>query len=115
MGRFCNNRGISVNILTATNTGIPSHEASAVAEALVTNFCHFGTPRELHSDRAVSCAAGSFTVPQNEHHAPALPVGRYGGVLHQDGQRAPMKVGRIRGTGTREIAPLSPSLQDIHS
>jgi transposase InsO family protein len=31
---------------------IPDQEASAVADALVTNFfCRFGIPRELHSDQ----------------------------------------------------------------
>jgi transposase len=30
---------------------IPNQEASAVAQALVTNFCHFGVPRELRSDQ----------------------------------------------------------------
>jgi transposase InsO family protein len=31
---------------------IPNQEASTVAEALVTTFfCHFGVPRELHSDQ----------------------------------------------------------------
>jgi hypothetical protein len=30
---------------------IPNQEASTIAEALVKNFCHFGIPRELHSDQ----------------------------------------------------------------
>jgi hypothetical protein len=30
---------------------IPNKEASTVADALVTNFCRFGVPRELHSDQ----------------------------------------------------------------
>jgi hypothetical protein len=30
---------------------IPNQEASTVADALVTNFCRFGVPRELHSDQ----------------------------------------------------------------
>jgi transposase InsO family protein len=30
---------------------IPNQEALSVAEMLVTNFCHFGVPRELHSDQ----------------------------------------------------------------
>jgi hypothetical protein len=31
---------------------IPNQEAATVAEGLVTNFfCHFGGPRELHSDQ----------------------------------------------------------------
>jgi hypothetical protein len=30
---------------------IPNQEASTMAEALVTNFCCFGIPRELHSDQ----------------------------------------------------------------
>jgi transposase InsO family protein len=30
---------------------IPSEEASTVAEELVTNFCHFRIPRELHNDQ----------------------------------------------------------------
>jgi hypothetical protein len=34
---------------------IPNQEASAVAEALVTNFCRFGVPRELHSDQGRNC------------------------------------------------------------
>jgi hypothetical protein len=29
----------------------PNQEASTVTEALVTNFCRFGIPRELHSDQ----------------------------------------------------------------
>jgi hypothetical protein len=29
----------------------PSHEASTIADTLVTNFCRFGIPRELHSDQ----------------------------------------------------------------
>jgi hypothetical protein len=30
---------------------IPNQEVSTIAEALVMNFCHFGIPRELHSDQ----------------------------------------------------------------
>jgi hypothetical protein len=30
---------------------IPNQEASTVAEALITNFCHFEALRELHSDQ----------------------------------------------------------------
>jgi transposase InsO family protein len=30
---------------------IPNQETATVAEALVTNFCRFGVPRELHSDQ----------------------------------------------------------------
>jgi hypothetical protein len=30
---------------------IPNQEASTVADALVTVFCRFGVPRELHSDK----------------------------------------------------------------
>jgi hypothetical protein len=30
---------------------IPNHEASTVAEALVTNYCRFGVPRELYSNQ----------------------------------------------------------------
>jgi transposase InsO family protein len=30
---------------------IPNQEASTVAEALVSNFCRFGVPMELHSDQ----------------------------------------------------------------
>jgi hypothetical protein len=32
---------------------IPNQKASTVADALVTNFfCHFGVPRELHTDQS---------------------------------------------------------------
>jgi hypothetical protein len=30
---------------------IPNQVASRVIESLVTDFCHFGVPRELHSDQ----------------------------------------------------------------
>jgi hypothetical protein len=37
---------------------IPNQEISTVAKVLVVNFfCHFGVPRELHSDQAITSSA----------------------------------------------------------
>jgi hypothetical protein len=40
---------------------IPNQKASTVAEKLVSNFCRFGVPRDLHSDQGLN---SEFTLMQ---------------------------------------------------
>jgi hypothetical protein len=100
---------------------ITNQEASTVAEALVANFfCHFGIPRDLHSDHGRNFESRLLQVLQRvgvkRAPRPGPAVGRHGGALHQDGRGALEKGCRIPPEGLRrEITPLSPSLQGIHS
>jgi hypothetical protein len=103
---------------------IPNQETSKVAEALVANFFYrFGIPRELNSDqgrdfesRLLQKVLPSPGSEQEAHHAPAPAVGLHGGELYQNSRKALKKGCRIPPEGLgREITPLSPSLQGIHS
>jgi transposase InsO family protein len=99
---------------------IPNQEASTVADALVTIFCRFGVPRELHSDlgsnfesRLVQEVLQRLGVSKTRA-TPLQP--QSDGMVDSYGRGATMKSRRIAPEGLgRKISHPPHWLQDIYS